>query len=152
MDQLSLFFKYDKKTTHTFEPLVPGGIDFRTFVLNDAFTTTSHTYVDLLTFALTPGNWYIQAMIEGSFSFGRNGSVGFVLNQNAGSIHKEAETFYDFNEWSDPRFSIHMSARIQTFRDSIHTISTRINRFDRAGGLLFINNVVVNANKLVDQH
>jgi hypothetical protein len=161
MEQLPLFLKSEKpalQPTQPFppDPLTPGDIDFKYFTNSNLFTTTSHTYVDALTFCLPAGQWFIQAVVEGDYEKNHKPIkplVGVSLHQHnvsnsrPGKSRILAESFCQLgNPFEDQEnFTSHIEGSFQVLRDTTYSIAVRINH----GGILYIDKIIVSTNKLV---
>lgn len=164
MEQLPLFAE-DK--LHTFKPLAEGGINSLQFFNDSLLSTTSRYYVDIFSFTLPAGHWYLQILTNGflrtshidPFSFGINypaSQIALSLNKSIparparnSTSYREAETCYNFDNMGQSLFSAQMLVTTQAFRDGNYTIAARINESKAPTDTLFINNIAVIANQLV---
>jgi hypothetical protein len=158
MEQLPLFTKPTPQLAQPFLPdlLTPGDIDFKHFTNSNLFTTTSRAYVDAFTFLLPAGQWFIQVIVEGNSEKIRRSIkplAGVSLHQHnisnsrPGESRILAESFCQFgNPLEDhEKFTTCMEGSFQVFRNTTYSVAARITH----SGILYIDNIIVRANKLV---
>lgn len=158
MTQLRLFDDIQPIQSIHPQAIAPGGLEFKQFISGN-LSTTSRSYVDMFSFDLSPGSWFIQVIINGVFRnsqpflpmgvIAKDTKINFRLNKSTNrALYTEAEQLYNIPHYdTNHSFMIHMTATTSVMRGSNLSIATCVGG-SSFGDILLINNITINANKL----